>query len=187
MRSNLPEWMTSAFSSGNRALIPSPGFVGLGVNRLQLDGFRSVLQDGERAYLDQLGFGEPQLLQDYFLISDSPTSNRVCRAVCVLYRDVFLLCRYVPASSLRLWDRTTTGTGPLNAIEDTEKLFIYGYLYPRHIDKVTATRVGIFAITLRYSLQDFNSIVEGRGWVKIMQSNGSPWFFKQIIRFQVMD
>jgi hypothetical protein len=184
MRLNLAEWTTSRSSSGHRAPIP-PNFVGVGISRLQLDGFRSHLQDGERAYLDTLGFGEPQLLHDYFLISDDPGSNRVSRAVCALYRDVFLLCRDVAASSLRSWDHTT-GNISLNAIEETEKLFVYGYLYPRHIENATATRIGTYAIKMFYSLQDFDLIVEGRGWAKIMRSNGSPWGFKRLIRFQEM-
>jgi hypothetical protein len=162
MRPNLPEWMTSSSSSASRAPIPTPSFVGVGISRLQLDGFRFHLQDGERAYLDTLNAGEPHLLHDYFLISDDPGSSRISRAVCALYRDVFLLCRDVPTSSLRSWDHTT-GSRPLNAIEETEKLFVYGYLYPRHIEKVTATRIGTIAITLLYSLKDFDLIVEARG------------------------
>ena len=142
--SNEVEWMTSGSNSANHTPIPTPEFAGLGISRLQLDGFRSHLQDGERIYLDTLGFGEPQLLQDYFLISEYPKSNRVSRAVCVLYRDVFLLCRYVSGSSIRSWDQIPAHRQPI-PIQETEKLFIYGYLYPRHINKVTATRVGTVA------------------------------------------
>jgi len=150
MKPDLAEWMTSSSSWGNHAPIPTPNFVGVGISRIQLDGFRSHLQDGERAYLDSLGFGEPQLLHDNFMITDEEGSSRVSRAVCALYRDVFLLCRYVAASSLRSWDYTT-GSRPPEAIEETEKLFVYGYLYPRHIEQVTTSRVGTFAVTLLYS------------------------------------
>ena len=138
------EWMTSSSSSVNPSPLPGSVIAGLGVSRTQLDGFRSVLQDGERAYLDTMGFGEPQLLQDYFFISEPGTNNRVSRAVCVLYQHVFLLCRYVSASSIRSWDQISHDSIP--PIEDSEKLFVYGYLYPRHIVNVTATRVGICAL-----------------------------------------
>ena len=142
--SNL-EWMKSGSNLGNQTPISPPAFAGLGISRLQLDGFRACLQDGERNYLDTLRFGEPQLLQDYFLVTDDPPSNRFSRAVCALYRDVFLLCRYVPASSVRSWDQVS-GSRPTNPIQETEKLFVYGYLYPRHISKVTSTRVGTLVV-----------------------------------------
>lgn len=142
--SNL-EWLKSGSNLGHQTPIPRPPFAGLAVSRLQLDGFRACLQDGERSYLDTLGFREPQLLQDYFLITDDPPSNRVSRAVCALYRDVFLLCRYVTASSIRSWDNGSS-SGPTNPVLETERLFVYGYLYPRHIHKVTRTGVGDFAI-----------------------------------------
>ncbi len=143
-KSNL-EWLRSGSNSGNQTPISPPAFAGLGISRLQLDGFRSCLQDGERGYLDTLGFGEPQLLQDYFLVTHDPPSNRVCRAVCALYRDVFLLCRYVSTSSVRSWDHVS-GSRPTNSVQETEKLFVYGYLYPRHINKITLTRVGNLAV-----------------------------------------
>lgn len=140
MKSNL-EWLKHGSSSTKQNPIPPPTFAGLGVSRLQLDGFRACLQDGERNYLDRLGFGEPKLLQDYFLVNDDPPSNRFSRAVCALYQDVFLLCRYVTASSVRSWDHLFDN-GPTNSIQETERLFVYGYLYPRHINKITPTRVG---------------------------------------------
>ena len=112
--------------------------VGLGVGRLQLDGFRSYLQAGERDYLDSLQLGPPDLLQDYFLITDQG-SNHVTRAVCVLYENVLLLCRYHSSSSLRPWgDRA----GERTDLEESVKLFVYAYLYPRQIDDVASTRVG---------------------------------------------
>jgi hypothetical protein len=142
-------WLTSGSISPNHPPIPAPPFAGLGVSRLQLDGFRSLLQDGEREHLDTLRLGEPQLLQDYFFVSDPSTSNRVSRAVGVLYREVFLLCRYVQSGSIRSWDYTHgSGSGVLNSLEETEKLFVYGYIYPRNINKVIATRVGTVLLEL---------------------------------------
>jgi hypothetical protein len=142
--SNL-EWLKSGSNLGHQTSISLPPFAGLAVSRLQLDGFRACLQDGERRYLDTLGFGEPQLLQDYFLITDDPPSNRVSRAVCALYRDVFLLCRYVPSSSIRSWD-SGSSIGPTNPVQERERLFVYGYLYSRHINNVTRTGVGNFTV-----------------------------------------
>ena len=147
IKSNL-EWLKSGSNSEKQMPISPPDFSGPGISRLQLDGFHSRLQDGERSYLDTLGFGEPQLLQDYFVITEDPPSNRVSRAVCALYRDVFLLCRYVVASFVRSWDQISASSSiPTNSLQETEKLFVYGYVYPRHIHKVTATRVGTLAFS----------------------------------------
>ena len=120
--------------------------IGLPISVLQLDGFRSRLQDGERTYLDSLGLGNPQSIQDYFLITEDGDHGRVTRAVCVLYPGVLLLFRYHTESSLTSWDRTP-GYHRLVTPLETEKLFVYGYLYPRHIHQATRTTVGTVPFT----------------------------------------
>ena len=55
-----------------------------------------------------------------------------------------MLCRYVQSGAVRSWD----GSGAPNSLQETEKLFVYGYFYPRHISKVTLTRVGTISLYL---------------------------------------
>jgi hypothetical protein len=109
---------------------------GLRVDIYHLRCFRQDLENSERAYLDSLGLGPPQSLHT-FVITEDRDSNRVTKAIGVLYSDVFTLFRYRARSKLHSWD-TTSDPG------DGQCLLIYGYLYPRHIKCVNPTRNGIF-------------------------------------------
>ena len=113
--------------------------VGLGVSSLSLRGFYSALDAGERAHLFSLNLGNPKGLQDYFMITEDRISTRISRAVCVLYNNVFLLLRHQTEGDLATWI-SSSGTKQLD--QNSEMLFIYGYLYPRHILSVSPTRVG---------------------------------------------
>jgi hypothetical protein len=165
-RSNQPDWVAS-FSPTSQAhplqIQQSQNRIGVGVSGIQRDGFRSGLQDGERAYLDSLGLGSPESIQDYFLITEEGTRGRVNRAVCVLYHNVLLLCRWHVESSLTSWGQTPGNNG-LVAAGESEKLFVYGYLYPRHIYRVTSTPIGMAPFSLGwFDRQDFSSNVKEYG------------------------
>lgn len=99
-------------------------------------------------YLDSLSLGSLESIQDYFLITQDEDQRHVTRAVCVLYSDVLLLFRHHHESSLTSWDRTP-GSSRLVMLREHEKLFVYGYLYPRHIHRVTRTPIGISPVTTR--------------------------------------
>src|ERR1700737_4758146 len=95
-------------STGRQTRAPEPRRpVGLSVSNLHLRGFRVALQAGERKHLDSLELGNPEQIQDYFLITEDKASF-VSRAVCVLYHNVFLLCRHQTEKDLISWDLTSS-------------------------------------------------------------------------------
>jgi hypothetical protein len=108
----------------------------------------TFLQEGERNYLDTLGLGLPLLIQECFYITEDG-SARPQKAVCMLFNDILLLCRYQAESSLTSWDQTPASSRLVTTTPETEKLFVYGYLYPRHIDSVKSTAVGITNLIMR--------------------------------------
>jgi len=110
----------------------------LGVGQMQLAGFYYCLDEAERQYIDSLQLGPPELLQDYFIITQ--VGDRIStKAVGVLYRNVFLLFRAYQANSLRAWDHSDSRHPP---VPTREAYFVYGYLYPRHIHTITPNQVG---------------------------------------------
>jgi hypothetical protein len=96
--------------------------------------FYRELDEGEHLHLERLHIGAPVSLQDFDVTQD----RLVTRAVGVLYRDIFILFRYKPQAALVSWDDTSETVSS----DAKERLFIYCYLYPRHITSVAPTRNG---------------------------------------------
>jgi hypothetical protein len=121
----------------------SLGSIGLNDSRIPWLGVQHVLQKAEKQYLRSLGYTNPLLVQDFFWITEDDQPHRPTKAVCILFREILLLCRYHTESSLTLFDHTPANLRMVTA-QETEKLFVYGYLYPRHISRVNQTATGNF-------------------------------------------
>ena len=106
-------------------------------------GFLTTLEDSERSYLDSLKLGQPQSLHR-FEVTKYRDGSRADNVVAVLYSDVFLLFRGRNQDQLASW---TTSSLQTPNFQD-ERLFLYSYLYPRHIVGIEATRNGMLLSTL---------------------------------------
>jgi hypothetical protein len=112
-------------------------------------GIQQLLQEGERNYyLTSLGLSSPLLIQDFWIGEECrPRAERHSKAVCILFNEILLFCRFQAESSLTLWDHTP-GSSRIVSTNEKEKLFVYGHLYPRHIHGVNLTGIGDYLSNL---------------------------------------
>ncbi len=108
-------------------------------------GIQVSFEEGEITYLRSLDLKEPLLIQDSFWVSEDEDDQpgRPSKAVCILFREIMLLCRLKPESVLKAWDHTADDSQmDSDAITKTHRLSVYGYFRPYHIHRVNHTAVG---------------------------------------------
>jgi hypothetical protein len=117
------------------------GLSGLNSSQIPWLGVQHLFQEAEKQYLLLLGYTAPLLVQDSFWITEDGQFHHPSKAVCILFNETLLLCRYHTESSLTSFDHTPANMR-MTTSQETEKLFVYGYLYPRHISRVSKTVTG---------------------------------------------